>query len=245
MSVSLQRYIAECGFASRRRAEELIRQGQVSVNGLPAELGMRVGASDAVKVGRRVLKPEKKIYIIINKPAGYVCSNRPFKGENSIFDLLTFERGGRIAPKEKLFAVGRLDKPSRGLVLLTNDGDLAQRLAHPSYGHEKAYLVEVAHSGPFPPRRLADIAAKFRRGIDIGEGESGTAKKTDYLGDNTFRLVLVGGKKRQIRRMFEAVGLKVADLKRESIGPALALSGLKEGQWRCLSEAELRDIKRR
>src|SRR6056297_2781176 len=130
----LQKFLAETGHCSRRQAEELIKRGRVQVNGETAEPGQRVSEGDDVRVDEEVLVgPKEKIYIKLNKPAGYTCTNRKFSGEKNVFDL--------VPSKEKLFVVGRLDKDSRGLVLLTNDGDWANQLSHPSFGCEKEYEV--------------------------------------------------------------------------------------------------------
>lgn len=221
----LQKFIADSGLCSRRKAEEFIRSGKVKVNGERAELGMKVGENDSVTVcGEKIGLPEKKIYIKLNKPIGYVCTNAVFREEKSVFDLLDDFKG------KKLFAVGRLDKNSRGLVLLTNDGEWANRLIHPRYGHEKKYLA-VVNNKQLPVVRVKEIIASFKKGVDIGEGD-GTVKvkNIQYSGNGEFEIILTEGKKRQIRRMFRASGLEVVDLVRTKIGD-IVLGDLPEGEW--------------
>ncbi|MFA5318624.1 MAG: pseudouridine synthase [Patescibacteria group bacterium] len=218
--VVLQKFIADSGLCSRRKAEDLIRIGKVKINGHVAELGMKAGEEDEVIVdGNKIIINNRKIYIKLNKPAGYTCTNRKFKGEKNIFELVDL--------KERLFAVGRLDKDSRGLVLLTNDGELTNKLTHPRYGHEKEYIVEVECS----KLKVESIVKQIEQGVDVGEGD-GIAKARDikYLGDNKFKIVLGQGKKRQIRRMFKALGCDVIDLLRIRIGK-FELEDLKEGEW--------------
>ena len=163
----LQKFIASCGLCSRRKAEALIKQGRVRVNGrvIKKLSGQRVNENDKVKIDNKYLQPVKKIYIKLNKPIGYTCTNRKFKNEKNIFDLVKY--------KERLFAVGRLDKASRGLILLTNDGKLAQKLMHPRYEHQKIYIITI-----FSPHFLISqqfinkLILQFKKGIDIG-GDDG------------------------------------------------------------------------
>lgn len=228
MKIVLQKFIAESGHCSRRNAEELIRQGRVFVNGEKAELGMKVDGKDEVRVNKmRVASAAKKVYIILNKPKGYTCTNRQFEGEKNVFDLIGID--------ERLFVVGRLDKDSRGLILLTNDGDLALKLTHPRYEHEKVYIVETRLIASLRPD---DIARKIKKGIEIGEGDGIVkAKDAKYIGDNKFKIILTEGKKRQIRRMFKAVGCEIKDLVRVRIGN-IELENLPEGKYRFLNEKE-------
>lgn len=224
MPAVLQKFIAESGFCSRRKAEELIRQKKVLINNKIAELGARVSAQDEVKINNQIIKiAEEKVYLKLNKPIGYVCTNRVFKGEKNIFELLPVF-------KERLFVVGRLDKNSRGLVILTNDGNLAQRLTHPSLEHEKEYLVKLDQLDN-KPDKIKSIINILAKGVDIGENDGIVkAKKIFYLGENKFKIVLTEGKKRQIRRMFQKINYKVIDLARVRIGD-FNLGNLKEGRW--------------
>lgn len=232
MKTVLQKFIASSGYCSRRKAEELIKNEKVYVNGKLAELGKRVDELDSVLVeGKKIKIDNKKIYIILNKPAGYVCTNKNFEGEKNIFDL--------VKTKEVLHAVGRLDKNSRGLVLLTNDGGLTQKFTHPSFEHEKEYEVQVIGSRG----KGLDIVKKFKKGIDIGDGDGVVkAKKVGSIGKDKFRIVLTEGKKRQIRRMFKAVGCEVVDLVRTRIG-SIKLGNLKEGVWKKLDKEDVKILK--
>ena len=230
MKIVLQKFIAESGYCSRRQAEELIRLGKVLVNGELAELGMKVDDKDEVKVrGKRVAINKEKIYIILNKPKNYTCTNRKFEGEKNVFDL--------IHAPERLFVVGRLDKDSRGLVLLTNDGDLTQKLTHPKFEHEKEYIVEISNfQFPISKQFINDLILKFEKGVDIGEGDGIVkAKDIKYLGANKFKIILTEGKKRQIRRMFKSVGCDIKDLVRVRIGK-IELGNLKEGKYKYIDK---------
>ncbi len=218
----LQKYIAQSGYCSRRKAEELIKQGRVILNGKIAKIGDKVDKGDQVIIqGKEIKLPKEQIYIILNKPKGYVCTSRKFKKEKNVFDLLP--------TKEKLSLAGRLDKDSRGLVLLSNDGDLIQKLTHPRYEHEKEYIVKIKNE-----QNLSQsiIIEKFIKGIDIGEGDGIVcAKEIKCLGNNKFRIILTSGKKRQIRRMFKALNCEVLDLERIRIGN-IKLGKLKSGEWK-------------
>lgn len=234
MKIVLQKFIAQAGFCSRRQAEEFIKKGRVFINGKIAEPGVRADENDEVEIGGKMLVLHKKlIYIKLNKPQGYVCTSRKFKDEKNVFDLVEVD--------ERLFAVGRLDKDSRGLVLLTNDGDLAQRLTHPKYGHKKNYEVRIKNC-ELSNEKIKEIENKFIKGVDIGEGDGVVkAKKISYVGDEKFAITLTEGKKRQIRRMFAALGYQVVDLIRVGIGN-LELWDLKEGEWKYLSDEEIKYI---
>jgi 23S rRNA pseudouridine2605 synthase len=246
MKMVLQKFIAQSGYCSRRQAEELIRLKKVLVNGKIAELGIKVDEVDNISIqGKRISTVKEKIYIILNKPKGYVCTNRKFKDEKNVFEILNTSplpaQAGQPAPRTgdgeflRLFVVGRLDKDSRGLVLLTNDGDLTQKFTHPSFEHEKEYEVNVKCQ----IFNVKLILEKIKKGVDIGEGDGIVkAKKVEYLGDYKFKLILTEGKKRQIRRMFKAVECEVIDLVRVRIGK-IVLGGLKEGKWRKLTKEEI------
>jgi pseudouridine synthase len=224
MKIVLQKYLSEAGFSSRRQAEKFISEGRVKVNGKIAHLGERADENDEVTVaGKRVEVKNKKIYVLLNKPVGYTCTNRSFKGEKNVFDLVNI--------KERLFVVGRLDKNSHGLVLLTNDGALAQEMTHPRYEMPKVYRVTVASEEEIEEGQSDMVARRFKSGVDIGE-DDGIAKAQDvkYLGNNTFKVTLTQGKKRQLRRMFAILGYNVVDLERVALGKYL-LGDLKEGKW--------------
>ena len=249
MKIVLQKFMAASGYCSRRQAEELIRRGKVTVNGVRAELGMKSGEGDDVRVhGRRISLPTEKIYIKLNKPAGYTCTSRKFAGEKNVFALTP--RPSPAAARARgefggLHIAGRLDKDSRGLVLLTNDGEVTARLTHPRYGHRKLYRVSIFNppaGGQFSIFKKGEIISKLMGGIDIGEGDGlARAKSAEYLGGNEFEIVLTEGKKRQIRRMFRALGYEVTDLVRAAIG-GVTLGDLREGKWRYLTAGEVKKL---
>jgi pseudouridine synthase len=243
----LQKFIAESGYCSRRRAEELIREGIVTVNGKIAVIGQSVAVGDKVLIdGKPLAGNDRKIYIALNKPKGYTCTNRLFKNEKNIFDLVDID--------ERLFIVGRLDKDSRGLVVLTNDGEYTQKITHPRYHHEKVYEVTVIPSKSseqdfsYGSRKsnshiedtwARDILLCLKKGI-LQDGEFLVAKKASYLGDNKFRVTLTEGKKRQLRRMFGFLNLRVKDLVRTQIGN-IKLDNLQEGHWQEIKNPQVGD----
>ncbi len=243
----LQKFIAESGYCSRRRAEELIREGVVTVNNKVATIGQSVADGDRVLIdGEPIGRQARKIYIALNKPKGYTCTNRRFKDEKNIFDLVDID--------ERLFIVGRLDKDSRGLVILTNDGEYTQKITHPRFHHEKVYEVTVdmpKASNPditAPAKRgksnveeswARDILLCLKKGI-MQEGEFLVAKKASYLGNNKFKVTLTEGKKRQLRRMFGFLNLRVKDLVRVQIGN-IKLDDLKEGHWQEIKNPQIGD----
>lgn len=232
MKIILQKAIAESGYSSRRKAEELIRKGEVSVNGCLAFVGEKADPEkDKITIrGKLISKPEEKIYIMLNKPLGYTCTNRRFANEKNIFDLVKLPI--------RLFTVGRLDKDSRGLVLLTNDGDLTQKISHPKFGHKKEYEVKIRDEVVNPGL----VVKNLLKGVDIGAGDGRVkAIAAQYLQNGIFRITLNEGKKRQIRRMFEALGTKVVDLKRIGLS-GLGLEDLPEGKWDYLNKEEIANL---
>ncbi len=228
----LQKFIATSGFCSRRKAKELIKMGKVKVNNQIAQSGCAVEESDVVEINNEKLElPKEKIYIKFNKPIDYVCTHGTFKGEKNIFELLP-------SRMNRLVIVGRLDKNSHGLIILTNDGLFAELLTHPRYENEKEYCVKIFN--PSTTQWLADksieIIKRFKNGIDIGEGDGiARAKNIEYLGNNNFKIILTEGKKRQIRRMFKIFGIEIKDLKRIRIGE-WKLENLAEGKWEILKK---------
>ncbi|MFA6994841.1 MAG: pseudouridine synthase [Patescibacteria group bacterium] len=233
MKMILQKIISNNGYCSRRQADALIRAGQVKINGQLATIGDQADLNrDTITINDRLLSPaDPKIYIKFNKPLGYTCTNRSFKNEKNIFDLINVPA--------RVFAVGRLDKDSRGLVLLTNDGDLTQRLAHPKFQHEKIYEVEV--NGEIT--NIDKIKTNFLKGIDLGDTDGiGRAKKIEYLQNRIFIITLSEGKKRQIRRMFGVMNLEVIDLKRINLA-GLEIGNLPEGRWAYLTTEEINKLK--
>ncbi|WP_243393348.1 pseudouridine synthase [Leptospira perolatii] len=227
--VRINRYLADCGFGSRRKTEELILSGFVTVNGETVrELSRKIQVgSDEVKVRGKVAIPEQEIYVIaLNKPKGYLCSHSDRFHEETVFSLLP-EKFARLA------IAGRLDLESRGLLLLSNDGKIVQRLSHPTMASEKEYLVRIDRKISF-----SKIKQEFLQGIQEGE-ETLRAEKVflDLEGrenseSDRFRVILQQGRKRQIRRMFSALGARVVDLQRVRIGNILLIDlGIKEGEY--------------
>lgn len=229
MKMILQKAIAISGHCSRRQAEMLIRNGQVKINGELALIGVQADPEkDTITVKGRLLgNAPKKTYIMLNKPIGYTCTNRHFAKEKNIFDLIDLDL--------RLFAVGRLDKDSRGLVLVTNDGDLTLKLSHPRFANEKDYEVKVKDEVINPELVIKNLLT----GIDIGEGDGVVkAAKAKYLQNGVFIITLNEGKKRQIRRMFSKLGTQVVDLRRIGLG-GLSLGNLPEGKWDYLTPQEV------
>lgn len=227
--VRLQKYLADCGVASRRKAEELIRAGKVVVNGKlvqSSELGVKIDPDrDRVLVNRVIVKPTaKKIYLKLYKPRGYISSCVSERGERTIMDLV------KDVP-ERLFPIGRLDQASEGLMILTNDGELANRLMHPRYEHEKEYEVAVED------RLMKDDLNKLSSGMVI-DGEETLPAKVKQLTDRSFSIVLKEGKKRQIRRMVEELGGRVKILKRVRIGK-VKLGSLRPGEFKIINFSEI------
>ncbi len=226
----LQKVLAAAGLGSRRACESIITAGRVKVNGAPATvLGTRVDpAKDRVEVDGILLDTQvEPRYFLLNKPPGYLTTLDDPQGRPTILDL--FQKKGRYFP------VGRLDLESRGLILLTNNGFIAHRMTHPSFGVEKTYVVSVA--GRVPPGALKQL----RQGIDLEEGRTSPArvKVVGQEEDSTvLEFVIHQGWKRQVRRMCEAVGLRAVDLIRTQLGP-LTLEGLPEGKWREMRPAEV------
>lgn len=218
----VQKFLSEAGVASRRKAEEFIKSGQVSINGRKAKLGDKVDPSkDEIKVyGKIVNTPGetkiKKIYIALNKPKGYVVSKRDPHGRKTIFSLLP------DSLRTKVHNIGRLDYDTEGLLILTNDGDLTQQLAHPKYEHDKEY--EVIIDSPAKPAQLE----KLRDGIELPTGLTSPATIKQRSGK--IYITVHEGKKRQVRRMFNAVGLGVHNLKRVRVNK-LNLNDIPIGQY--------------
>jgi len=227
----LQKYIAECGVASRRKSEELIKQGRVKVNGITvSEMGVKVSDEDVVEVdGRRISLEQKKVYIMLNKPVGYISSVRDQFSRNTVVDLIK-------GVKERIYPVGRLDYDTSGLLLLTNDGDFAFRLTHPKHEMKKTYIAEVEG---VPDSN--DIES-FQNGLRIEDYVTSPAELTvleKKKSSSIVKVVIHEGKNRQVRKMCDAIGHPVISLKRIAIGD-LYLKGLPEGQWRYLKEEEIK-----
>jgi 23S rRNA pseudouridine2605 synthase len=229
----LQKVMAAAGIGSRRRCEELILAGRVEVDRHTVrKLGTKVDAErQEVRVDGTPLKPMRRAYYLVNKPVGLVSTNFDPSGRPRVIDLLP-------PTKERLFTVGRLDLSSEGLMLVTNDGELANRLTHPRYGVEKTYHALVAGT----PN--ADVLESLRRGVHLDEGVARvvSVKIRNALKQSTLlEIVLAEGRNREIRRILAKVGHKVMRLKRVAIGP-LRLKDLAPGEWRPLRRDELAEL---
>lgn len=227
----LQKLIARYGYTSRRKAEELIRQGRVRVDGEPVRrLGVQVSEDAVVEVDGRVINRDiGMVYLALNKPPGYLCSRADPRGRPLVYDLLPDwirELG--------VYTVGRLDFHTEGLLLFTNDGDFAQAVGHPSGGITKRYLVEV--DAPI----LYNLIDGWKDGVYI-KGECYRIAGYKRLSACEVELVLVEGKNREIRKLFRHVSLGITKLTRVAIGP-LGLGNLPQGSWRELSPDELRAL---
>ena len=220
----LQKFLAQAGVASRRKAEELIIAGRVKVNGqVIRELGTKVSEDDKVEYNGRLLKVNtNKIYIALNKPVGYVSSATNSQGQ-SVLDLVKI--------KERIYPVGRLDKDSSGLILLTNDGEFANRITHAKYGCEKEY--EVVINKPFK----AIDKKSFESGLKLA-GYKLQPVKVTIIKDKVVRLILKEGINRQIRKMMGKAGYRIIDLKRIRIGK-FKLVDFKIGQWKKINRQEV------
>ena len=224
----LNAYLARSGVASRRRADELIRAGRVRVNGAPGELNTVVGRHDVVEVDGARVQRQRLAHVLLHKPAGVVTTARDPQGRRTVVDLVP--DGPRVVP------VGRLDADTTGALLLTNDGDLAHRLAHPRYGVSKVYEAEV--EGTPSPEALA----RLRGGVELDDGVTAPAGAR-RLGAGRIELTLHEGRKHQVKRMCEAVGHPVRHLHRSRYA-GLDLAGLGAGESRELTTDEVAALRR-
>lgn len=229
----LNKFLSNSGVASRRKCDELISQGKVFVNGkVVSELGLQINEKkDKVMVeGKQIKLPSSFVYIKLNKPKGYACTTADEKGRKTIYELIDTD--------ERLFSIGRLDYDTEGLILLTNDGDFANKVAHPKYAIEKEYRVTV--EGQIKESELAVL----RKGVVV-DGERMPSAKVEFLSEDDkftkLSVVIDEGQNRQIRRMFEAIGKSIRLLKRVRIGQ-VRLGGLKRGDYRDLTEDELNSL---
>lgn len=224
----LNKFLAHAGIASRRKVDELIEQGKVTVNGKKAILGQKVGPSDKIQVkGREVRNEETLEYIILNKPIGVTSTVSDQHAKKTVLDL--------VKTSNRVYPVGRLDKQSKGLILLTNDGDLANHLTHPRYHVPKIY--QVIYTGKIPQGKLRQMEA----GIELEEGKTKEAKVKVITQDESktlLEIALFEGRKRQIRRMAEKLHLHIISLKRMAIGP-IKLGNLESGKSRKLTNEEI------
>jgi 23S rRNA pseudouridine2605 synthase len=233
--IRIQKMIADSGYCSRRKAEELISQGRVKLNGRPVKLGDKCGSHDLITIdGERLYAPRKKnlVYLMLNKPRGYVTTVSDELDRRCVMDLLT-------DVEERVYPVGRLDRNSEGLLLFTNDGEFANSIMHPSRHISKTYRVTVR------PDISDEQLVRMSEGIEIDGKKTLPATvivKEKQEGRVVLLITIKEGRNRQIRKMCEAVGLEVARLRRISIGP-LKLGMLKPGTWRELTAEELRALR--
>ena len=239
MEERLQKYMARCGVASRRKCEEIILSSKVKINDkIVNELGVKIDPSKDIVFynGKRILPEENKLYIMLNKPEGYITSVKDEKGRKTILDL--------VKVNERIYPIGRLDYDSSGLILLTNDGDIYNKIIHPRVEVEKKYIALC--KGVFSDEEII----KFENGIDIGGYITANAKiklidkekdkKTNAV-NSLVEIIIHEGKNRQIRKMCSALGHEVITLKRVAVGD-IKLGYLKRGEWRNLTEDELNYI---
>lgn len=231
----LQKYLSECGVASRRNAEKMIAEGKVTVNGITVtEMGVQVEETDIITVlGERVQPEAEKHYLMYHKPMGEVTTAQDPEGRPTVMDKF----------KEypvRLYPVGRLDFDSEGLLLLTNDGEMTQNLLHPSREVDKVYLAKISN------KLSLESVRKLRSGVMVGDHLTSPAKVRIIREEAFATVVLVAiheGRNRQVRQMFKAVGHQVVLLRRVQFGP-LQLGDLERGQWRHLTKEEVAKLKR-
>ena len=229
----LNNFISSTGLCSRRKADELIQQKRVKVNGEIAKLGLIVGSEDKVEVDGKLLKEKKDhVYIALNKPAGITCTTERHI-EGNIIDFVNYP--------ERIFPIGRLDKDSEGLILLTNDGDIVNEILREENNHEKEYIVTVNKT------ITSSFITDMSKGVKIynpvkNEYTVTKSCKVVQIGDKTFKIVLSQGLNRQIRKMCQQLGYKVTRLQRIRI-MNIKLKGLPVGKWRYLTEEELKGVK--
>lgn len=226
MAVRVNKYLSEAGFCSRREADRMVEQGRVTIDGKVAVTGSQVDEDQLVEVdGERLSNRKRRVYIAFNKPPGVTCTTDPGDPTN-IVDYINYP--------ERIFNIGRLDKPSEGLIFLTNDGNIVNKILRAGNNHEKEYVVSVDKP----------ITAEFAQRMSSGVRILGiiTAKcKFVKEADNRFRIVLTQGLNRQIRRMCEALGYRVVTLKRVRV-MNISLAGLAKGSWRYFTEAEITEL---
>jgi 23S rRNA pseudouridine2605 synthase len=225
--VRLNAYLARAGVASRRKADELIKAGRVTVNGELGQLNTFVESRDRVEVDGKPVVKQRLAYLLLNKPAATVTTASDPQGRPTVVQLVPSEP--RVVP------VGRLDADTTGALLLTNDGDLAHRLAHPRYGVEKTYVVELSRAPS--DEQIEQLA----RGIELDDGPTAPAKLRRVT-KNVVELTIHEGRNRQVKRMFEAIGHRVTRLHRSGYA-GLDVEGLEPGRWRELTSDEVERLR--
>ena len=224
----LNKFIASCGICSRRKADELIQSGRIKVNGeVVKDLGVKVSLEDKVELdGKTISKEEKKVYLMLNKPVGYVTTASDEKGRKNVLDL--------IYEDVRVYPIGRLDMYTEGLLLLTNDGDFANKLMHPKFEIDKRYVVTT------DTKVTRQMLETLRNGVNIGDYVTREAK-VEKIDEDNISITIHEGKNRQVRRMCEAVGIKVLKLKRTNYGP-VSLGELPVAKYRHLTDFELYNL---
>lgn len=233
--VRLQKYLAEAGIASRRKCEELIAQGKVEIDGRIVTVpGIKVSGSETIKVDGRIVKLEQqKVYLLLNKPVGYISTAKDQFSRKTVLDLVE-------TVKERIYPVGRLDYDTSGLLLLTNDGELANKLMHPKHEITKVYHAMI--QGCIKEEDISSL----RKGISIEEYITAPAKVHVLEADkkeSVVEITIHEGRNRQVRKMFETLDYPVLRLKRIAIGP-LVIDGIEEGKWRYLRKKEIESLKK-
>ena len=223
----LNAYLARAGVASRRKADDLIKAGRVTVNGEPGQLNTFVAANDQVAVDGEPVEKQQLAYVLLHKPAGVVTTANDPHARRTVVDLV--DHPSRVVP------VGRLDADTTGALLLTNDGELAHRLAHPRYGVEKTYVVDVEGEP------TGDALRALERGVELEDGRTAPAH-TRRLARSQLELTIHEGRKHQVKRMLDAVGHPVTRLHR-SVYAGLTLEGLESGAWRELTSREVERLR--
>ena len=224
----LNKYIASCGVCSRRKSYELISSGKVKVNGqVVTNLGEKVSSKDIVEVDNKLIqKEEKKVYIVLNKPRGYVTTNSDEYNRKNVIDL--------IDEDVRVYSIGRLDKDTEGLLLLTNDGEFSNKVMHPRNKIEKTYIVTT------DTNVTNEQLEKLRNGVDIGDYITRPAK-IKRIGNDKVQIIISEGKNRQVRRMCDSVGINLLNLRRIQVGNIL-LGNLQSGKYRYLTAKEKNEL---
>ena len=224
----LNKYIASCGVCSRRKADELISSGKVKVNGqVVTNLGEKVSSKDIVEVDNKLIqKEEKKVYIVLNKPRGYVTTNSDEYNRKNVIDL--------IDEDVRVYSIGRLDKDTEGLLLLTNDGEFSNKVMHPRNKIEKTYIVTT------DTNVTNEQLEKLRNGVDIGDYITRPAK-IKRIGNEKVQIIISEGKNRQVRRMCDSVGINLLNFRRIQ-GRNILLGNLQSGKYRYLTAKEKNEL---
>lgn len=232
--IRLNRYIARAGVSSRRKADELIEKGLVKVNDqVVTELGVRVQEGDKVIVGGKLISPQEHTYVLMNKPADTISTKSDERGRQTVLDLINIPE----QEKSSLFPVGRLDRNTVGVLLLTNDGNLAHRLMHPRYGVEKFYRIRTKEK--IKPHELEQL----RKGVQLEDGIA-KVERVEYIEPGNYHeigMLLHEGRNRQVRRMMESLGHEVDYLERINYA-GLTTEGIRRGRWRKLRPHEIRRL---